>query len=325
MTVPRLHIPPAFSKPAESTCGRSVLVLLAAYNGSQWIEQQIRSILEQTGVAVTIVARDDGSTDSTADILSKLAEGEPRIRAQRACKPSGSASQNFFSIILDSDASAYDFVALADQDDIWDRSKLKSAVEALDRADTPGYSSAVTAFWPSGRTHLLRQKNITTDGDFLFEGAGHGCTFVLTRWFYTDLRSFFAENTSLINKLHFHDWTIYALARSWGYGWTFDPVSTMQYRQHHQNDTGARASLNGVRSRVERVRYGWYRQQLTWMQTLCGIAAPSNVTIIKWGRIFHSKSALFRRFKVAFFCLLHSRRRSTDKLALAVFSILGWI
>jgi glycosyltransferase involved in cell wall biosynthesis len=46
-----------------------VLVLLAAFNGSDWIVEQIESILGQEGVDLSLLIGDDGSTDGT---LAKL-------------------------------------------------------------------------------------------------------------------------------------------------------------------------------------------------------------------------------------------------------------
>ena len=47
-------------------------VLISTYNGQKYIEEQICSINKQTGVDIDIYVRDDGSTDSTPQILNKL-------------------------------------------------------------------------------------------------------------------------------------------------------------------------------------------------------------------------------------------------------------
>ena len=46
-----------------------VAVLMATYNGERYLEEQLQSILAQQGVELTIWVRDDGSTDSTHQIL----------------------------------------------------------------------------------------------------------------------------------------------------------------------------------------------------------------------------------------------------------------
>src|SRR5262249_29950555 len=124
-----------------------------------------------------------------------------------------------------------------------------------------------------------------TSCDFLFEGAGQGCTFVLTAALYEKVRSFLAANQPLTRSLHFHDWLIYALARSWGQPWYFDARPSMRYRQHAGNDTGARGTLDGIVRRLARIRDGWYRTQLRTIATACAAAAPGNDTVNAWCQI----------------------------------------
>lgn len=46
-----------------------IVVLMSAYNGQQFIEEQINSIFKQNNVNVRLVIRDDGSTDKTISII----------------------------------------------------------------------------------------------------------------------------------------------------------------------------------------------------------------------------------------------------------------
>ena len=48
----------------------TVTVLLSTYNGEKFLKEQIDSILSQSNVKIHIYARDDGSIDSTLDILN---------------------------------------------------------------------------------------------------------------------------------------------------------------------------------------------------------------------------------------------------------------
>ena len=48
-----------------------VLVLMSTYNGEQYLQQQINSIITQKNVEVELIVRDDGSTDKTIDILKE--------------------------------------------------------------------------------------------------------------------------------------------------------------------------------------------------------------------------------------------------------------
>ena len=50
---------------------KKIYVMLASYNGSKYIEQQVDSILNQEKVDVTVRISDDGSTDGTFELLQK--------------------------------------------------------------------------------------------------------------------------------------------------------------------------------------------------------------------------------------------------------------
>lgn len=50
-----------------------ISVALCTYNGAQFIEQQLRSILEQTVYVDEVVVCDDGSGDTTVAINNRIA------------------------------------------------------------------------------------------------------------------------------------------------------------------------------------------------------------------------------------------------------------
>ena len=299
-------------------------MLLAAYNGAQWIAEQLASILAQQAVQVHIVARDDGSADETAARLA-VAARDPRLTLSAPGPPSGSAAQNFFNLIRQSPADEFEYVAFSDQDDVWHPQKLSRAVTALNKSSCAGYSCATTAVWPDGRTVVLRQSPNPTRADFLFEGAGQGCTFVLSVALYRRFRELVLREPDLTAALHYHDWSVYAAGRSWGLRWHFDPQSFMTYRQHAANDTGARGTYGGLSKRLSLIRQGWYRQQLLAIANLCAKAAPSNPVVLKWSRLLGLRDGIYRRFQIARFCLRGSRRRWGDSAMLLIAVLAGWV
>ena len=88
-----------------------VKVLLASFNGSNWIHEQINSVLGQIGVDVLIYVSDDCSDDVTRTILEKFALQEPRIQLLPKTLKFGSAGKNFYRLILDTDLTNCDYVA----------------------------------------------------------------------------------------------------------------------------------------------------------------------------------------------------------------------
>src|SRR6185437_5624271 len=126
--------------------------------------------------------------------------------------PTGSAAGNFLALIREHPADSVDFIAFADQDDLWDRDKVIKACRSIAAAGAAGYSSATLAAWEDGRRRILRPSGAQSCCDFLFEGAGQGCTFVLAAGFYGRLRRFVMDHPELTRNLHYHDWSAYALA-----------------------------------------------------------------------------------------------------------------
>jgi len=311
-------------KPNSVAVRPRVLVLLAAFNGANWIQEQLRSILRQENVDVHIIVRDDGSVDHTISAIEALGVAD-RVEIRSALAPTGSASQNFFSLIRDCSAVDFDFVAFADQDDIWNPDKVQRACSQLRSTSGAGYSSAVTAFWEDATERALIPSSSQTSADFLFESAGQGCTYVLTAKFYERLRHLVSSNRHLTESVHFHDWAIYAIARAWNLRWCFDELSTMKYRQHGENHFGARNNFVGIIKRLLLIRSGWYRTQVKAITDLCVAAAPLHRELGEWKQRLQETDNLARRLAVGRMCKQAGRRRRTDRIILATACLLGWV
>ena len=132
-----------------------IAVLLAAYNGMQWIEEQLSSILLQEGVDLTVYISVDPSTDGTEEWCLAYAAEHPQVVVLPSAGVFGGASRNFFRLIRDVDLAEFDLVSFADQDDVWHADKLKRAAHNIKSRQLGGYSSNVTAFWRDGRTQLV--------------------------------------------------------------------------------------------------------------------------------------------------------------------------
>lgn len=102
-----------------------ISVCLATYNGSAYIEAQLRSVLEQLSHEDEVVVADDGSTDETIPIVNAI--GDPRIRVVATGGKFG-VIKNFERALL---ASRGEFIFLCDQDDVWLPGKVAQCVAAL--------------------------------------------------------------------------------------------------------------------------------------------------------------------------------------------------
>lgn len=290
-----------------------VAVLLAAYNGMTWIEEQLSSIQAQQYVNPTIFISVDASTDGTREWCEAYSQEHENIRLLPGCGRLGGAGKNFFRLFRDVDFTSYDFVALADQDDHWHADKLHRATLQLRSGTFQGYSSNVTAFWSDGRRLLLDKAQPQVDWDYLFEAAGPGCTYVLTSPLASAFQAHLIANWNAAQDVALHDWFLYAFARSIGFSWFIDPLPTMAYRQHNANVVGANTGWKSFRARWDLVRSGWWLQQVLLISRLCG--HPWEVLRARTGGI---RMMLFRLMRHARQC----RRKPRDQWLFLFFCLL---
>ncbi len=111
-------------------CEPKVLVLLATYNGLPWLEEQLESIAKQVKVRIKILISDDLSDDGSSGFLRKFIESNKNAEMIINEVKSGSAGQNFFRLIRECNYRDFDYIAFADQDDVWLADKLVSGISA---------------------------------------------------------------------------------------------------------------------------------------------------------------------------------------------------
>lgn len=300
-----------------------VCVLLAAFNGETCIEEQIHSILDQQGVDVCIYVRDDCSTDATVQKIKTFVDADNRVFLLHSDKNTGKAGFNFYEVIKNA-PNGFDYYAFADQDDIWMPDKLASAVNLLKGSGSECYSCAVEAFWPDGRTSVLKQNPRQLPADAFFEAAGQGCTYVFTQAFFVRLQDFVRSHASEIAKFEFHDWLAYVLSRAWGSKWYFDPVPHMRYRQHDNNELGARGGWKSIANRLRKIRSGWYKDQIAIAANLYMSAGGRERAAIDVYEKCLRKDSSFGMAAV-FYLLMYSRRRLSDRLVLVFSYFVRWI
>ena len=91
-----------------------VCVMMSTYNGERFLPEQLDSLLGQQGVETEIYIRDDGSADSTRDIIEKYMRKHANIHFTegRNIGP----GRSFWELLRY--VSEYDYYAFCDQDDV---------------------------------------------------------------------------------------------------------------------------------------------------------------------------------------------------------------
>jgi Glycosyl transferase family 2 len=116
-----------------------VSVVVAAYNAEAYIEHTCRSALGQTHRALELIVADDGSTDTTVDIVRRLAAADPRVRLIRQANRGVAAARN--AAIA---TARGEFIAPLDADDLWDATKV---ARQLHRFEECGPGTGVVYTW----------------------------------------------------------------------------------------------------------------------------------------------------------------------------------
>ncbi len=105
----------------------NVSVVMCTYNGAAYLEEQLNSILGQTYPAKEIIVQDDGSTDGTMEILERYEMNHSQIKVFKNEGKHG-INSNFFSAMR---RASCEYIAISDQDDIWEARKLEQQVFAM--------------------------------------------------------------------------------------------------------------------------------------------------------------------------------------------------
>jgi glycosyltransferase involved in cell wall biosynthesis len=213
-----------------------VTVLLATYNGAEYLPAFLESLGGQVGVSIDLCVSDDGSTDSTLMIIESYRSRFSSLVILAG--PKKGPSENFFSLIAQTKSK---YVALADQDDIWESSHLENSLQRLAGSeDLPAMSfTSVSEFEVStlDRMRVWPSKVNVNRPMFLYaENLARGCTIVFNE------RALEAINRYRPNFAIMHDWWIGLLISLIGeIKYSQDPE--VNYRIHGNNFVGSKPRI----------------------------------------------------------------------------------
>lgn len=284
-----------------------VAVLLAAFNGMAWIDEQIKSIFSQKNVKITLFISVDYSSDGTEQWIEKLAKSRDDVVFLPYGKVFGGAGANFYRLIKEVDFTGFDYIAFSDQDDIWLENKIDRACFVISSNLCDVYSSDVIAFWPDGTKKLIKKSYPQRKYDYFFEAAGPGCTYVFNIQSALAFQNFVKNAVDLAESVSLHDWLAYAFCRKNGYIWFIDDKPLMLYRQHENNQVGTNNGIQAYKKRFDLVRQRWYQNQVN---NIAELIAPSFAIKLK--------SYFFRISNFSLF-----RRRFRDKMVIITMFVLG--
>ena len=220
---------------------KDIVVLLATYNGSEYLKQQLDSLLKQTFSDFRIVVHDDGSSDATLDIINTYRNNYPEKIELLYGDSLGSPKANFLWMLTQVEAEIYFF---CDQDDVWHEAKIEKSLQALGKNVTP--ACVFTDMWVTDESlnvlsdsfirYIGRTPDNTAYSQILIDNPAAGTTMCFNR----ALRDLVVELLPKIdiNNIPMHDALVLALADIMGQVIAIDEP-LVYYRQTGHNTMGA--------------------------------------------------------------------------------------
>lgn len=222
--------------------GFRISVVLATYNGEQFIGEQLRSISAQRRLPDELIVTDDGSSDNTLEIIRNFAQTAQFPVTVLENKHCGWAD-NF---IVGLSKANGDVVSYCDQDDIWHPNKLSSQLQVLEQEKDVVLVTHSWRYLRRGRTSRPVSGPLGVEGTIkrgaveqLPAGGTPGMTMMLTSHLAATLVKLWPrENQKRVQKLGF--WIIAHDGFSLDVGVALGavrilPEALVTYRKHENN------------------------------------------------------------------------------------------
>ena len=213
-----------------------VLVLLATYNGEKYLSQQLDSLFLQEGAEVSVLARDDGSSDDTLNILKKAEVNHNLTWYQGEHLD---IQKGYLELMNKAWELKFDYLAFCDQDDVWDRDKVRIGIDQIKNFNKPALyycgQRLVDENLAFIADHTLNRERTLQTRFVLSDFAG--CTGVFNRQLLNEVVQFTP------NYILMHDAWVLKVCLCLGGQVIVDPEPHMSYRQHGGNSVGLGRSV----------------------------------------------------------------------------------
>jgi hypothetical protein len=230
-----------------------VLILLASYQGVEFLDQQVLSIRLQTHVNWLLLIHNDGADPEVQALVEEHSRQDQRIEwLTEAVSTRRGACGNFAYLMREAQKRNCRYFALADQDDVWDSNKLERQLAALKEREVEVGACTPLLLHTDLRVVNAQLKTIATSfngmhcleptptlASLLAQNSVTGCS-CLGNQALLKIALPVPESAAM------HDWWLALCASSAG-ELLYLNEPTVCYRQHANNAIGARIGFRNRR------------------------------------------------------------------------------
>jgi len=248
-------------------------IILATYNGADFLAGQLDSLIAQTETRWKLLIRDDASSDATLEIIRAYMSRDDRIGLLGAGSGGPRSALANFSVLLQ---AAYDqgaaYVFCCDQDDVWNPDKLEVMLARLKRLESGNGAPSLVhhdlevvdaSLQPiAGSFVRMMQLNPSDEHRpqrLVSRNEVTGCAMACNR-------ALLEIALPISGQAVMHDWWLAMCAAYFG-RLEFVPRPLVKYRQHGRNAIGAKSFWHGLNPFTNWAA-GWRRGDREFIETV---------------------------------------------------------
>lgn len=219
----------------------NIAILLATYNSSNFIREQLDSLYNQTLLDWTIYVHDDGSTDNTLDIIEEYRQKYGNIEVIAPNIKHLGPKKNFMFLLGNVEADYYFF---CDHDDVWLPFKIELSINSIKEKENGGSKPVI---FHSDCTIVDGNLNVIDKSMWhyarIIPEIMHNKKYVMTSCFITGCTLCINNKAKKIippipDNAIMHDWWIGLNAVLKNATVISSHKQTILYRLHGKNDSG---------------------------------------------------------------------------------------
>lgn len=251
----------------------ATFIILASFNGSGFLVEQLESLIAQTESQWKLLIRDDCSSDNSLEIINDYLAREDRIVLLNETGEScGSALSNFSTLLSIALEQGAEYIFCCDQDDVWEPQKLEFMLSKLKELEGEGKAPSLVHhdlqvvdeslnLIADSFIELmqLQPSNESRPQRLISRNEVTGCAMACNR-------ALLEIALPVSDQAIMHDWWLALCAGYFG-RLGFIPDKLVKYRQHSTNTIGAKSFWHGLNPFTNWVA-GWRRGNEEFISTV---------------------------------------------------------